>query len=184
MIINFLQNLDCTRPDLEDYLSTALSKYNYKIGTSKIVVDNGNFMIKKVFGKPTISEVEISLAANSENLNDFFALAMLPSGDGTIYIQEKIDITLPDYIRSIEKILYGSFREIYREMGLQELLYRSDCVVLYYLFRRHNLEEILKFQEFVVKHNLTDLMFYNAGFDSEGNLKFFDYSGIDRELME
>lgn len=186
-LLGILKNIECNSENVSNICAEKLSDYDYSFGSSKIVIHYGEFVVKKIFGNAPKNEVEIYKAAREAKLNEFFATSMLAS-EGGIYIQEAVDIALNDYVareaKNGNKIKYGEMREQYREMGLQEMLYRSDCCVLYYLLLHNNLESILELQKFIVEQDLIDLQFYNAGFNRYGHLVFFDYSGIDMELIE
>lgn len=186
-LLDILKDINCNSENVSNICAEKLSDYNYSFGSSKIVIYNGEIVLKKIFGKAPKNEVEVYRAAREAKLNEFFATSMLASSDG-IYVQEAIDIPLNDYIvqkaKEGKKIKYGEMREKYRKMGLQEMLYRSDCCVLYYLLLDNSLETILELQKFIVEQDLTDLQFYNAGFNRYGHLVFFDYSGTDLDLVE
>lgn len=184
-LLGILRSIECDEVNVANVCEEYLSDYNYSYGSSKIVVFEDNWVYKKIFGNAPQDECEIYKKAIAAGLGDFFAASMMKFED--IYIQETIEMPLDRYIREAAKVRgkfpYGEMRESYRKMGLEQLLYRSDCVVIYYLLAQHGIEEILKFQDFVVENDMTDLNFYNAGFRN-GRIVFFDYSGIDMELME
>lgn len=176
-LLSILKNVNCDRENVSNYCEKYLSDYDYSFGGDKIVVHEGKVVFKAIFGNPPRDEVAISKAAVEEGLGKFFALATMRTDN--VYVQEAIDIPLNKYITTLSrKISYGSLREDYAQLGLQEMLYRSDCVVLYYLFLNYPLWEILRLQDFIVKYDLSDLNFYNAGL-VDGKVKFFDFSGTE-----
>lgn len=176
-LLGILKGANCNRENVSNYCERYLSDYDYSYGGDKIVVRKGKVVFKAIFGNPPQDEVAISKAAVEAGLGKFFALATMQTDN--VYVQESIDISLNEYIVNLQrKVPYGSLREDYVRLGLQEMLYRSDCVVLYYLFLSYPLEEILKLQDFIVEHNLSDLNFYNAGL-IDGKVKFFDFSGTE-----
>ena len=184
-LYEILNSIDCNAENVSNVCFNKLDGYNYSYGASKIVVYSGDWVIKKVFGKTYLNECEIYQKAIKDGVADFFAASLKKTDN--IYKQERVDVPLNHYVHEMgligEKIPYGILREDYRKIGLGEMLNRSDCTVLYYLFQQNSLEDILKLQKFIVENDLTDLNFYNAGF-RKGRLVFFDYSGIDMELME
>ena len=184
-LIDKLNTIKCDYLNVANVCADRLSDYSYSYGSSKIVVNYGRIVIKKIFGNVPLSEPEVYKKARQVGVKNFFVNSM-ELGDG-IYVQQKVDIPLNEFVinqakETGHKIPYGSLREGYRQCGLQELLYRSDCVVLYYLFLKYTMEEILKFQDFVVENDIADLNFYNAGFYKD-RVVFFDYSGIGEEIV-
>ena len=178
--LEVLKTIECDLENVSNVCANKLSNFNYSFGSSKIVIYCGGFVIKKVFGELHSDENNIYRRAREKKLNKFFAITLKYSDD--IYIQRKIDIALNDFVKKEKDegriIKYGALREDYRKMGLQEMLNRSDCCVLYYLFKQYSLEEILELQNFIAENDLNDLQFYNAGFYN-GNIVFFDYSGVN-----
>lgn len=183
MIIEALEKLktiECNPENVSNICKDKLSDYNYSYGSTKIVIYCNNFVIKKIFEKAPKDEVEVYIASREKKLNRFFATTLKYSED--IYIQQKVDIALNDFVVKEKEqgrtIKYGEMREKYRDMGLQDLLLRSDCCVIYYLLRDYGIEEVLELQKFIVEQDLTDLQLYNAGFYN-GKIVFFDYGGTE-----
>ena len=99
--------------NVSNICSKKLNNFNYSYGSSKIVVDCGSFVIKKVFGKLHSDENNIYRKAKEKKLNKFFATTLKYSDD--IYIQRKIDIALNDFVKKEKDegriIKYGALRE-------------------------------------------------------------------------
>lgn len=180
-LLGILKSIECDSENVANVCRDKLADYNYSYGANKIVIYEGNIVLKKVFCKTEKDECEIYRKAIAAGVEKFFCPSSLKLDD--IYIQEAVDITLSEYIRKLSnKIKYGALREDYKQMGLWEMLFRSDCAVLFYLFKTYSLEEILELQKFCVENDLNDLQLYNAGF-KDGFLKFFDYSSCEWEDM-
>lgn len=178
-LLGILHSIECNSKNVVDVCADKLTDYDYSYGANKIVIYEGNVVLKKVFCETIKDECDIYKKAIAAGVEKFFSPATLKFND--IYIQEATDITLDKYINQLpNKIKYGALREDYKQMGLWEMLCRSDCAVLFYLFKTYSLEDILKLQEFCVANDLNDLQLYNAGF-KDGVLKFFDYSGCEWE---
>ena len=180
-LLGILHSIECDSENVANVCADKLADYDYSYGANKIVIHEGNIVLKKVFNKTVKNECQIYHKATEWNVEKFFAASMLEING--VYVQEAVDITLDKYINQLpNKIKYGALREDYKQMGLWEMLCRSDCVVLFYLFKTYSLEDILKLQEFCVANDLNDLQLYNAGF-KDGVLKFFDYSSCEWEDM-
>lgn len=174
-LLKLLDNFECNIDNVEEKANNIFNDYSYSMGCSKIVIYRKNYVVKKIFSEELIDEADFyNRIKNSEFRNLFCSTKRISN---SIIIQRKVDETLREYIQKEEnKIPYGCMRDFYKEKGLTDLLLRTDCVVLYYLYRQIGLEKLLKFQEFVIENNLTDLYNYNVGF-IDNKIKIFDFGG-------
>lgn len=160
------------------------TSYKYSVGSTKVVIFDEEFttVYKYSYGKVARSESSIYAEACANGVGVFFCPISPLSKD--VEIQNPVSETLRDFvIRSEEKIQYGKFRRFFYELGFEPFLTRSDCVVLYWLLKNHSIDEVLKLQDFIMENDLTDLMYYNAGFYN-GRVVFFDFAGTDPQLMD
>lgn len=147
----------------------------YSLGCSKVVFYRNKYVIKKIFKEELMDEANFYNQIKDSKFKYLFCPTKKIRND--ITLQRRVDKTLREYIREEEnKIPYGAMREFYKDRGLTDLLLRTDCVVLYYLYRQMGLEGLLEFQDFVVENGLNDLYNYNTGF-IDGKIKFFDFGG-------
>ena len=174
-LLKLLESFECDIDNAEEKANSIFDNYSFSFGCSKVVIHKKNYVIKKIFDKELIDEADFYNKIKKSEFRNLFCPTKKISKD--IFIQKKVDETLREHIQKEEnKIPYGCMRDFYKEKGLTDLLLRTDCAVLYYLYRQIGLEKLLKFQEFVIENNLTDLYNYNVGFIGN-KIKFFDFGG-------
>lgn len=188
----------------EDCLES--SEWSWSSGVCKVCIILNDFVLKKafigqvtevdwetgeMFDEPVFDnyandmcalEYEVYLRAVEENLGNCFA-EIVPL-DCDIYAQEKIDVSLEDWIDNPDnedKIpdFIDGLESIY-----SDIIFRIGKIALMIMLQTYGEDKVLRLQKFLIKYDINDLHTSNLGFNTDGELKIFDFCGFCSSTSE
>ena len=181
------EELDFRKDYYADLLKAINYKYNY--GSSKFVIQDKDFVVKlPIRGISALIETtkyredycyleyENYLYAQNENLDFLFAKTEMPEYD--VYIQEKLTPYVNWKTNTYDSQSYLKSMDIINEQKKNNTRYAVySNVIIATLITQYGDEMYKKLIKFCQKHLINDLTLNNFGFDKNGKLKLFDFSG-------
>ena len=182
------EELDFRKDYYADLLKAIGYKYNY--GSSKFVIQDKDFVVKlpirgisesltettKYRENYCYLEYENYLYAQNEGLDFLFAKTEMPEYD--VYVQEKLTPYVEWKANTYDSKSYLKSMDIIKEQEKNNTRYAIyNSIIVATLISQYDDEVYKRLIKFCQKYLINDLTLNNFGFDKNGKLKIFDFSG-------